>query len=319
MGELMVYAGGFKGNAGLDAIDIYNTTSKTWAHAKMSTGRTLFDGASLGHVAIFGCGEGDGGGTADILDVLTMKVTTVTLQGGSRKKCAATAVTLAVDSDGNPTDGKILIGGGYKSVAVDIYDLKTASWSLTKMSLSHFYMAAASAGPYSLFCAGLAPSGDTALCDVYDARGTGSWSVAYLAAPCREISATSVTGAGGSKLAVFLGGGHTSVFNASASPPSWTYRNTTPGLSPWCKMGRATVGSRYALFGGSNGNGKTIEIFDAVANQWSFSKRNLSFGREQIMGAGTADMVGFAGGSIGDYVPTGYTNRVDLFNIQDLI
>ena len=84
-------------------------------------------------------------------------------------------------------------------------------------------------------------------------------------------------------------------------------------------MGRATVGSRYALFGGSNGNGKTIEIFDAVANQWSFSKRNLSFGREQIMGAGTADMVGFAGGSIGDYVPTGYTNRVDLFNIQDLI
>lgn len=66
--------------------------------------------------------------------------------------------TLAVDSDGNPTDGKILIGGGYKSVAVDIYDLKTASWSLTKMSLSHFYMAAASAGPYSLFCAGQLPS-----------------------------------------------------------------------------------------------------------------------------------------------------------------
>ena len=53
--------------------------------------------------------------------------------------------------------------------------------------------------------------------------------------------------------------------------------------------------------------------------QRSFAKHNLSFGREQVMGAGTKDMVGFAGGSIGAYIPTGYTNRVDLFNIQDLI
>jgi hypothetical protein len=62
MNDLMVFAGGFKGNDGLDAIDVYNTTSSQWAHAKMSTGRTLFDGAALGPIAIFGCGEGDGGG-----------------------------------------------------------------------------------------------------------------------------------------------------------------------------------------------------------------------------------------------------------------
>ena len=52
----------------------------------MSTGRTLFDGAAIGYLAIFGCGEGDGGGTADIFNALTMKVTTVKLAGGSRKK-----------------------------------------------------------------------------------------------------------------------------------------------------------------------------------------------------------------------------------------
>ena len=37
------------------------------------------------------------------------------------------------------------------------------------------------------------------------------------------------------------------------------------------------------------------------------------------MGAGTADMVGFAGGTIGAYQPTGYTSRVDLFRIHDLL
>lgn len=47
----------------------------------MSTGRTLFDGAALGSTAIFGCGEGAGGGTADVFDVLTMKVVTVKLAG----------------------------------------------------------------------------------------------------------------------------------------------------------------------------------------------------------------------------------------------
>ena len=35
------------------------------------------------------------------------------------------------------------------------------------------------------------------------------------------------------------------------------------------------------------------------------------------MGAGTAAMVVFAGGTIGAYKPTGYTDRVDLFRISD--
>jgi hypothetical protein len=331
--ELFVYSGGFKGNSDLNAIDIYNTSSKTWAHANMSVGRTLFDGAALGPIAIFGCGEGDGAGTADILDVRSNTVTTVQLGGGSRKKCAATSIVLATDAAGNPTDGKILIGGGYKSVAVDIWDLKTNTWSVTNMSTSHFYMAAASAGSYALFCGGLAPSGDTALCDVYDAR-TGNWSVGNLSKPVREISAASVgsmstAGCSGStkstnavnvpELAVFLGGGQTTVFNATASPPTWTYGNSTPHRSPWSKFGRASVSGRWAIFAGGNGNTNSIEIYDGLTAEWSFAKHNLSFGREQVMGAGAAGQVGFAGGSIGAYKPTGYTARVDMFKLSDLL
>eukprot|EP00040_Diaphanoeca_grandis_P006053 m.35716 g.35716 ORF g.35716 m.35716 type:complete len:423 (-) comp17190_c0_seq2:166-1434(-) len=319
LGDLMVFAGGFKGNSNLDAIDVLNSTSYTWTHAKMSSERDLFAGAGLGATAIFGCGEGDGGGTADIFDVLTLEVSSVTLKGGSRKKCAATSVILASDSEGNPTDGKIIIAGGYKSTAVDVWDLKTKTWSLTQMSVSHFYMASAAAGPFSLFCGGLEPSGDSSLCDIYDARGSGSWSTGNLAAPCREISGSGVTGFAGAQLAVFNGGGHHSVFNASSTPPTWTYSNNTPGRSPWSKMGVTSVGDRYAVFGGGNGNNVNIEIFDGLENRWMFSKYNLSLGREQIMAAGTNTMVAFAGGSIGDYKPTGYTSLIEIFNISALV
>ena len=123
-------------------------------------------------------------------------------------------------------------------------------------------MASASAGPFSLFCGGLAPSGDTSICDMFDARD-GSWSVGHLAAPVREISGASIS-SGGLEMAVFLGGGHTNVFNAKTA--SWTYGNATAGRSPWAKMGSATVGGRYAVFGGGNGNCNAIEIYDAAAN-----------------------------------------------------
>ena len=47
-------------------------------------------------------------------------------------------------------------------------------------------------------------------------------------------------------------------------------------------MGVASVGNRYAVFGGSNGNGHTIEIFDGMENRWMFAKHNLTLGREQV-------------------------------------
>ena len=120
-------------------------------------------------------------------------------------------------------------------------------------------------------------------------------------------------------LAVFLGAGQTTVFNASADPPTWTHANSTPGKSPWVKMGRATVSGRWAVFGGGNGNTKRIEVYDGLKNEWSFAPHNLSFGREQVMGAGAGGIAAFAGGSIGAYKPTGYTARVDMFHMQDLL
>ena len=39
---------------------------------------------------------------------------------------------------------------------MDVWDLATGKWSLTHMSISHFYMASAAAGPYAIFCGGTA-------------------------------------------------------------------------------------------------------------------------------------------------------------------
>ena len=47
LNDLMVFAGGFKGNLGGDRIDILNSTDRTWRQAKMSANRTLFAGAAL--------------------------------------------------------------------------------------------------------------------------------------------------------------------------------------------------------------------------------------------------------------------------------
>ena len=64
--------------------------------------------------------------------------------------------------------------------------------------------------------------------------GTGSWSVGHLAHAVREISAASVrSGADDAELAVFVGAGHTTVFNGSATPPTFTYAlpNVTKGAN----------------------------------------------------------------------------------------
>eukprot|EP00912_Choanoflagellata_sp_UC4_P002483 UC4_evm1s1573 len=278
MYDAMVFAGGAKGNIGIDAIDILNTTTMVWTHAKMSVGRTLFSGAALGRTAIFACGEGDAsvGGTADIFDVFTLAVKTVTLKGGPRKKCAAVAVTLSVNVANEPLSGKIIVGGGYKSTAVDVFDYKTKTWSVTQMSISHFYMAATSAGPYALFCGGLAPSGDTSICDTFNAQ-TGRWTVEHLAAPAREIAATSVTNRDGAGLAVFCGGGHTSIFNAESG--MWTYRNATIGQTPWGKEGAASINDRFAIFGGGNGNFNRMLIYDGHTEA-ALMARQLGYGIE---------------------------------------
>ena len=63
----------------------------------MSANRTLFAGASLGHVAVFACGEGAGGGTADVLDLRRGTVHTAMLQGGG-SRCLVAAVHPAVTS-----------------------------------------------------------------------------------------------------------------------------------------------------------------------------------------------------------------------------
>ena len=49
---------------------------------------------------------------------------------------------------------------------------------------------------YSLFCGGLAPSGDTSLCDIQNAR-TNAWTKGDLMRPVREISGAGVAGPGG--------------------------------------------------------------------------------------------------------------------------
>ena len=76
----------------------------------------------------------------------------------------------------------------------------------------------------------------------------------------------------------------------------------------------------FLTVGGGNGNFGGILLYDGHEGTWSPALHNLSFGREQVMGASTQNgLVGMAGGSIGAYEPSGFTRRVDIFALRDLL
>ena len=58
--DMLLFAGGYTDSKGKNKsarVDLYNVSSNTWSTHEMTTGRTLFAGAALGDLAMFGCGE----------------------------------------------------------------------------------------------------------------------------------------------------------------------------------------------------------------------------------------------------------------------
>ena len=109
--DLLVFAGGYtdlRGRNKSRRVDVYNTSSDAWTAFDMSQGRTLFAGASLGSLAMFGCGETGAdvhSSETDTVDVWNASAAaaggrssaawTVARLSQARKKCSAAAVVLS--------------------------------------------------------------------------------------------------------------------------------------------------------------------------------------------------------------------------------
>ena len=331
--DLLLFAGGYTDGAGKvksAAVDIYNTSSKTWARPQsMSTGRTLFSGAALGDVALFGCGETDGvKSESDSLDVFNSSSGQWHIEhlSQARKKCSAASVTLSKDpKTGAVAEGKVLFAGGWPlgehapGNVVDIFDYSTRAWSTSALSQGRMYMSAASVAPYVIFAGGLAASGDSDRVDIFDAR-TGAWSTSSLVRPQREGAAV-----GTRTKAIFYGGGHAQLFDPVTK--TFAVRNYT-GYG-WAKMVATVVSSsntsdprgdrRFALFSGGVGcpgnECGTTECYDDVTGEWFLVHPPLGIPRQYAMAASQHGVAIIAGGLNRSKLSTA---AVDLYTYDEL-
>ena len=348
--DLLVFAGGYTDARGRDKsrrVDVYNASSDAWTAFDMSQGRTLFAGASLGSLAMFGCGETGADVHSSETDTVDVWNASAAAAGGgsaawsvarlsqARKKCSAAAVVLsryksryntrdgARRSHGARTgypgpvrEGKLLFAGGWPknghapSAVVDIYDYRTATWSVAKLSQARMYMSAASVGTLAIFAGGLAPGGDVGTVDIYDAA-TGLWRVgAPLPRPIREGTAI-----GTRHWALFYGGNHVSMYHPQND--TWKQRNTS---ASWAKMASAVIGERFAVFAGGIGcpgnDCDTIEVFDDEHERWFLPKIRLAVKRQYLMGAGVGSVAAFAGGSNDSKVSVSTTDFVTVEDLQ---
>ena len=326
--DVLLFAGGYTDSKGQNKsarIDLYNTTSNSWYTHDMKLGRTLFAGTSLGNLAMFGCGESGvnvHSSETDSVEVWHADTNTWTNMklSQARKKCSATSVVLSRTKDkdsNNVLEGKIIFAGGWPknghapTSVVDIYDYKSKVWTVAQLSQARMYMSAASAGNIAVFAGGLAPGGDVATVDVYDAS-TNQWRVgAPIAVPIREGAATSTN-----HWILLYGGNHVSMYHPVKN--EWRQRNSS---AEWAKMATATIGSdstdrRFALFAGGIGcpgnDCNVVEAFDDVEERWFMVKKNLTVSRSYLMGAGVGPVAAFAGGSNDKKVSVTTTDFITL-------
>ncbi len=173
---------------------------------------------------------------------------------------AVSAGTKALFAGGTGTSST-----GYRSSAVNIYDVTTNSWSTTTLpSGPRQYLAGTAVGTKAFFAGGETSSAITAEVDIYDVS-TGSWSTTALPSGPREnLAATTV----GTK-AIFAGGsGSAAVDIYDTTTGTWSKGTLPSGARGY--LAATAVGTKAIFAGGYNGNYvKWVDIYDVSTGQWT--------------------------------------------------
>ncbi|MBD2699144.1 hypothetical protein IC229_00730 [Spirosoma sp. BT702] len=143
---------------------------------------------------------------------------------------------------------------------------------------------------------------------MYD-TATGTWSTAALSQPRSELSATS---AGGK---VFFVGGFASTYSDRVDiydtvTDTWT---TSTLSQPRRSLKATSIGSKVFFGGGIIGGGvrsNVVDIYDTATGIWTTAA--LSLARYDLSATSAGGKVFFAGGD----ASTGYTNRVDIYDLM---
>jgi N-acetylneuraminic acid mutarotase len=197
---------------------------------------------------------------------------------------------------------------------VEVYDINTGQWELTRMSRARTNLAGAANGDFVFFGGGIAVSADLGLIPVSTVDRysilTKTWSLFELTAPRYGLAATGSQGR-----VVFAGGYDNSSFAAQAEIFSSTtgvmQRSTISVARAFLSAG--TAGTLMVFAGGLTANGPSdaVDIYDPDANQWRTAR--LSQPRYGMAVAADGDWIIFAGGTTtGDAA----SDRIDVFNAR---
>ncbi len=199
LNNVAIFAGG---NTGQDSrvVDCYNGVTESWSTAQLSAPRRLLSGTSVGGLAFFA----GSGVEVDIYDSTSGLWSTAQLSWPRYYGVGATSAgSMAIFAGGMCHGG----GWGEDTDVVDLYNRKTMTWSVARLSHRRGIIAAASFGSYAIFAGGRigGTSDPTNAVDFYNTE-TDSWSTAELSLARFRLAVTTVR-----DVALFAGGTNTNI------------------------------------------------------------------------------------------------------------
>lgn len=173
-GSKVIFAGGANGPSS-NVVDIYDTLTRTWTTAELSEARVNPVAAAADGKILIAGGLGNAGNssTVDIYDVTSGAWTTAHLSMGRENMAAAAidddlifaggnVIDMAPGGNGNDADGGV-------TDTADVYNARTNSWTLTRLSQAREGAVGAVAGHELLIGGGAIPVNPGSSSTVYQA------------------------------------------------------------------------------------------------------------------------------------------------------
>jgi len=194
---LAFFAGGYIGIPNgssvaieIDVVDIYHANNNSWTTAKLSVARDTFTASSLPEqgIVFFAGGYGNRGQVFDTIDIYHYYNNSWTTAILSVPRAALTSASLA-------NNGLVFFIGGvvtpdynvaFAFDTIDIYNVSSNNWTISKLSTPRYYAAAASLSNSGLIFVGGGKTSITPITtgfpknvEIYNVK-TNSWEVNYL-------------------------------------------------------------------------------------------------------------------------------------------
>ncbi|NEQ66041.1 MAG: hypothetical protein F6K21_11170 [Symploca sp. SIO2D2] len=279
---------------------------------KLSKGRRYLAGTTVGSLAIFAGGEGDGDSDAiDIYDLNSgQKIDhSLKLSEGRYELAGTTVGSLAI------------FAGGYRSSvdsdAIDIYDLNSLqkiNHSL-KLSEARYSLAGTTVGSLAIFAGGYRSSGYSDAIDIYDLNSGQKINHSLKLSEGRYDLAGTTVGS----LAIFAGGrgsgGDSDAIDIYDLNSLQKINHSLKLSEGRYELAGTTVGSLAIFAGGyrSSGDSDAIDIYDLNSLQKINHSLKLSEGRYELAGTTVGSLAIFAGGE-GD----GVSDAIDIYDLNSL-